>query len=105
MATNIRPELSKKNPYYIDRKRFFELKYLCLQYPDIKKADKLDKRIQIIEKAAMEANASLKEHILLSVTKGYTYWNLKTMHNIPCGRKYFYEQYRKFFWLLDQSRD
>lgn len=28
----MRPELSKKNPYWISKYRYYELKYFCLQY-------------------------------------------------------------------------
>lgn len=38
MATTIRPELSKKNKYWISKARYYELKYFCLQYPRWKKA-------------------------------------------------------------------
>lgn len=38
MAGNLRPELSKKNKYWIDKNRYYELKYFCLQYPIWKKA-------------------------------------------------------------------
>lgn len=38
MATLIRPELSTKNKYWIDRHRYYELKHFCLQYPEWKKA-------------------------------------------------------------------
>lgn len=38
MSTTIRPELSEKNPYWIDRHRYYELKHFCLQYPIWKKA-------------------------------------------------------------------
>lgn len=38
MATMIRPELSEKNPYWIERHRYYELKHFCLQYPLWKKA-------------------------------------------------------------------
>lgn len=37
MSTNIRPELSQKNDYYIDRHRYYELKHFCMQYPEWKK--------------------------------------------------------------------
>lgn len=37
MATVIRPEISKKNKYYIDKHRHYELKHFCLQYPTWKK--------------------------------------------------------------------
>ena len=44
MATTIRPEVSMKNRYYIDKHRHYELKHFCLQYPKWKKAyiDSLD---------------------------------------------------------------
>lgn len=38
MATKIRPEISKKNKYWIDKNRHYELKHFCLQYPKWKKA-------------------------------------------------------------------
>lgn len=44
MATVIRPEVSKKNKYWIDKHRHYELKHFCLQYPTWKRAylDSLD---------------------------------------------------------------
>lgn len=33
MATLIRPEISEKNKYWIDKHRHYELKHFCLQYP------------------------------------------------------------------------
>ena len=33
MATVIRPEISTRNKYYIDKHRHYELKHFCLQYP------------------------------------------------------------------------
>jgi len=38
MGTTIRPELSDKNKYWIERHRYYELKHFCLQYPIWKKA-------------------------------------------------------------------
>lgn len=37
MATLIRPEISIKNKYWIDKHRHYELKHFCLQYPMWKK--------------------------------------------------------------------
>lgn len=34
----LKPELSKKNRYWIDKNRYYELKYFCLQYPLWKKS-------------------------------------------------------------------
>ena len=38
MPTNVRPEVSERNPYYINRQRYYELKHFCRQYPIWKKA-------------------------------------------------------------------
>lgn len=37
MGTVIRPEISEKNKYYIDKHRYYELKHFCLQYKEWKK--------------------------------------------------------------------
>lgn len=36
MATKIKPELSKRNKYWISKHRYYELKHFCLQYPEWK---------------------------------------------------------------------
>ncbi len=33
MSTVIRPEISEKRDWYIEKHRFYELKHFCLQYP------------------------------------------------------------------------
>lgn len=38
MTTLIRPEISRKNKYWIDKHRHYELKHFCLQYPEWKRA-------------------------------------------------------------------
>lgn len=38
MSTMIRPEISEKNKYWIERHRYYELKHFCLQYPLWKRA-------------------------------------------------------------------
>lgn len=38
MPTLIRPQISEKNKYWIDKHRHYELKHFCLQYPIWKKA-------------------------------------------------------------------
>lgn len=37
MGTTLRAELSEKNPYWIEKHRYYELKHFCLQYPIWKK--------------------------------------------------------------------
>lgn len=139
MATVIRPEISVKNKYWIDKHRHYELKHFCLQYPMWKKAyaeavssctylldaerasstgvhsDLTAKyamkkayysdRIKLVERIAMETDDYLYGYILKAVTEGLSYTHLKARLEIPCGRDMFYDRYRKFFWLLSQSRD
>ena len=139
MGTVIRPEISEKNKYYIDKHRYYELKHFCLQYGEWKKMYALcnesiifastiecspssnipsdltakyaikkayyGERIKLIEKAAMEADDFLYPYILKAVTEGLSYPNLKTRYDIPCGKDMYYDRYRRFFWLLSESRN
>lgn len=136
MSTTIRSEVSKKNVYWIERHRYYELKHFCLQYPLWKKAyseidglcrqyndaikttspetsptEKLaedmlyySERMDMIERAAYEADATLANYILKAVTKGYSYEYLKSKLEIPCCREVYYQLYRKFFWILNAAR-
>lgn len=62
-------------------------------------------RISLIEKTAKDAGEELQDYILKAVTEDLSYSYMKARLNIPCGRDMFYERYRRFFWLLDKSRD
>ena len=137
MASNLRPELSKKNKYWIDKNRFYELKYFCLQYPLWKHAyDTLDgmrissfdltnvkassnadilgsimdersiysERMELVEKAAREADPYLASYILKAVTEGLSFAYLQSRLEIPCCRDTYYDRYRRFFWLLDKIK-
>ena len=139
MGTVIRPEVSIKNKYWIDKHRYYELKHFCMQYLNWKKtyaalselgltASLIDKmpsgnttsditakyairkahyaeKIEMIEKAAMDADRDLYVYILKAVTEGLSYTYLKSTLEIPCGRDMYYDRYRKFFWLLSEARD
>lgn len=56
MATLIRPEVSEKNKYWIDKHRHYELKHFCLQYPSWKRAyaefDDLNMPLSMIERVS-----------------------------------------------------
>ena len=137
MGTVIRPEISNKSKYWIEKHRHYELKHFCLQYPEWKKTynsspnvslsitDEVSRsgvpgdptfkevmrrkryleRIELIEQIAREADCNLHNYILKGVTEGLSYVNLKHKFEIPCSKDTYYDRYRRFFWLLDKTRD
>ncbi len=62
-------------------------------------------RIKLIEKTAIETDLYLYTYIIKGVTEERSYTYLKTKLNIPCRKDMYYDRYRCFFWLLDQSRE
>lgn len=62
-------------------------------------------RIKLIEKTALEADPCLYDYIIKGVVEGRSYTYLKTVLGIPCGRDMYYDRYRKFFWLLNDTRE
>lgn len=61
-------------------------------------------RMKLIEKTAMETDRYLSDYILKAVTEDLSYTYLKSKMGIPCGRDMYYDRYRRFFWLLSESR-
>lgn len=138
MGTTIRPNISEKSPYWIEKHRYYELKHFCLQYHIWKKAyaalDGLSRRpddltifvknkepgdptakcalaksfyserIEMIERAALNADRELASYILRAVTEGRSYTYLKSKLEIPCCKDVYYDRYRRFFWLLNKER-
>lgn len=62
-------------------------------------------KIDLIEKAAMEADKYLWNYILKAVTENLSYTYLKSRFDIPCSKDLYYDRYRRFFWLLSEARD
>lgn len=137
MSTTIRPKISEKNKYYIDKHRYYELKHYCLQYPlwekqynelmditkisDLKKSSRTNKitdytaetvekrlyyreRMDMVIKAANDADTDLADYILKAVAHGLSYEALRLQLNMPCSRDVYYDRYRKFFYLLSKYR-
>ena len=62
------------------------------------------RNIELVERAAYEADEILASYILIAVTRDKTFPYLKTVMEIPCERGMYYDRYRKFFWLLDKKK-
>lgn len=134
MSTVIRNEVSKKNPYYLSKHRTLELKHFCMQYEEWRKerakisvlqsyeygkipgkkiSDKtgnlavraatLDGYMGAVVSCCKEADSYIWSWLLEGVTEGVGYEILRA-RGLPCGKDYYYERYRKFFWLLDKVR-
>lgn len=61
-------------------------------------------KMRLIERAAIEADRYLHEYILKAVTENLSYTYLKSKLEMPCGRDMYYDRYRRFFWILSESR-
>ena len=55
MSREIRPELSKKSQYWIDKHRYYELKHFCLQYPVWKR---IYSEIDILKRSGLDVAPS-----------------------------------------------
>lgn len=64
----------------------------------------LESKCELIESAAVEADSEIQDYIIKAVTnEGITYHYLKTIMNIPCGQRQWYETKRKFYWILSRK--
>lgn len=68
------------------------------------RAAQLSKDCELVEQTAIEADAGIYQYILLAVTENVPYHYLRTLKDIPCGYRYFYEKRHKFFYLLAKKR-
>lgn len=62
-------------------------------------------RMELVEEAAREADPELAEYILKAVTQGLSFVNLKARLDIPCCKDTYYDRYRRFFWILNRTRN
>lgn len=89
----------------------YDLVYISSQdysdstYRAVEERDIYFERMKMIEQAAIKTDPHLASYILKAVTEGLPYTYLKTTLEMPCGRDTYYDRYRKFFWLLDQTRE
>lgn len=66
--------------------------------------DQLEKKCNIIENTARETDPSIYQYILKAVTNEHVSYNyLRTVMGIPCGKNYYYDKRRKFYYLLSQK--
>lgn len=62
------------------------------------------KNMELVEQAALATEPCFYKYILKAVTEDLPYEYFRTQMDIPCCRDVYYRLYRKFFWILDESR-
>lgn len=68
------------------------------------RANEISRKMNLIIKAAYYADADMQDKIIIAVTKGLSYDTMVTRYDIPCGKDYWYDRIRKFYWNLSNSR-
>lgn len=64
----------------------------------------LQKKCELIEQTAIEADADIYQYIIKAATNDYiTYTYLQNVMGIPCSRNTYYSRRKKFYWLLSQK--
>ena len=58
-----------------------------------------------VEQAAISADSDIYQYIIKGVTEGMSYTYMEAYLRIPCSKDTYYDRYRKFFWLLDQTHE
>lgn len=133
MGTKIRPVLSRRNKYYIDKHRYYELKHFCMQYDEWVKtynainnisssssimivknnnmvkdntADIAIRKCYYLDRINMvEAAAKFSDEELYKyIIKAVTKNLPYESLDIPLCRSAYYERYRKFFYKLNILR-
>lgn len=64
----------------------------------------LSKRIDLIDGVLSELDPSIAKYVKVGVTEGITY-DILRIKGCPCCRDLYYEEYRKFFWLLNAKKE
>lgn len=64
----------------------------------------ISEKIDLIDLVIREVDELLQKWIFLAVTEGFSYEYLRTTLGMPHSKGSFYNEYRKFFWLLDSKR-
>lgn len=61
------------------------------------------KRIDLIERCLREITPAIAPYVLKGVTESVSY-DILRIHGCPCCRESYYQEYRKFFWVLSIER-
>lgn len=58
-----------------------------------------------IELAASKCGNEIRERLVDAIAFGQSYDVVNAKYGLACSRNEWYDEYRKFFWILDKIRD
>lgn len=64
----------------------------------------LQKKCELIEQTAIQANLDLYQYIIKSVCYEHPFWYLQDIMSMPCSQRAFYDARRYFFYLLNKNK-
>ena len=96
----MREERLNLEKYGIDKERYMELKYVCLQYAANKtsKDERRRNKAAAVEMAAQAASPALARYIVRNVTERTRYEEMP----VPAGINQFFRARRQFFVFLNE---
>lgn len=59
---------------------------------------------ELVQRVCHNAGSEIYPWLLLAVTRGTSFNELKMVHEIPCEKDMFYDRRRRFFLLLDKEK-
>ena len=62
-------------------------------------------KIDMIDRTVKNTDPIIGKYILQGLLEDKSYTVMRAKIDIPCGRDYYYEAFRRFMWLLDTERD
>ena len=70
----------------------------------VERREEYSNKMILLQDTIMATSPEFSDYIFKAVTQELSYENLRLVHGLPCCREYWYELYRKFFYILDGSR-
>lgn len=75
---------------------------------EVERRDRFLSHIDMVNKTLENSFSEIPDrvlnYILEAITTNKPYEWLRTKHNVPFGKDYYFKRYRKFYWLLDKVR-
>lgn len=67
--------------------------------------ERYDRRMGKVDKTLELCDPVIAKYLKKGVTEGLSYEAMNAFEKIPCGKGYYYKEYRKFFYILSKIRD